>query len=151
MFATPPTTSAKTIVSNLLPHAQAALSTAAATLASAPLNVSLHHERRLASEKEAKHYIRKIRHETLRVSVIQRLEEYLDINQPELPFIANPKVNGGATTGNSDDEDDDGEGTRRPSSPEPLALGMWHDQCKQLFLWYYNIYLVPLPLHPPQG
>jgi hypothetical protein len=69
--------------------------------------------------------------------VIQRLEEYLNIDQPV------PTNIDGATVGaNSDDDDDDDGVTRRPASPGPLELGMWHDRCKHLFIWYYDIYMV---------
>ena len=69
--------------------------------------------------------------------MIQRLEEYLNIDQP-VPT----NIDGATAAANSDDDDDDDGGTRRPASPGPLELGMWHDRCKHLFLWYYDIYMV---------
>ena len=101
-----------------------------------PATYFQHMHRTIGKEKEAKLYIRKIRHETIRISVIQRLEEYLNTNQSVIENVD------GATAANSDDDDDDDGETRRPASPEPLELGMWHDRCKHLFLWYYDIYLV---------
>lgn len=37
---------------------------------------------------------------------------------------------------NSDDEG------KRPASPVEPEIGMWVDQSKRIFLWYYHIYLV---------
>lgn len=100
-----------------------------------PISFSYPH-RQLGSEKDAKLYIRKIRHETLRISVIQRLEEYLNVHN-EFTDPSNPVIE--ETERVSDDSDD--ESTRRESSTEP-QIGRWVDECKQLFLWYYDIYLV---------
>ena len=97
---------------------------------------------RSGMRKRAKLYIRKIRHETIWLSVIQRLEEYLNINQPVLANVDEVTV-----VANSDDEDEDGE--TRPASPEPFEIGMWHDRYKYLFLWYYDIYVVYSPSPPP--
>lgn len=85
----------------------------------------------MGSEKEAKAYVRKIYHETLRISVIDRLEGYLDMNTPSRVPTPPAAV--------IDDDDDDN--ARRASPVEP-QIGMWVDQCKRLFLWYYDIYLV---------
>lgn len=81
-------------------------------------------------------YIQKIRHETLRVTVIQRLEEYLNLT---VSTSSTPP----AVESEAQDSDDDSEdnSTRGVSPVEPEA-GMWVGQCKQLFLWYYDIYLV---------
>jgi ubiquitin-conjugating enzyme E2 Z len=87
----------------------------------------------MGSEKEAASYISKIRHETLRISVIQRLEGYL--KPEEDPGVPTPPVE-------SDDEEDG----RRSVTPIEPSLGMFVDQCKRLFLWYYDIYMVsPIP------
>jgi ubiquitin-conjugating enzyme E2 Z len=83
--------------------------------------------RRLGGEKEAKAYIRKIQHETLRISVIQRLEEYFRPKEEDTPTVV--------------ETDDDDDRTRAPSPVKP-DMGMWEDQCKRIFLWYYHIYLV---------
>jgi ubiquitin-conjugating enzyme E2 Z len=92
------------------------------------------HHRSLGSEKEAKEYIRKIRHETLRISVIQRLEDYLDLNKDQRIPSPPPMM-----TGPESDSDDDDERSVPPPEPE---IGMWVDQCKHLFLCYYDIYMV---------
>ncbi|QUC18200.1 uncharacterized protein UV8b_02441 [Ustilaginoidea virens] len=68
-----------------------------------------------------KDYVQKIRHETLRVSVIQRLEGYLGLNYNKGPALAIEKING-------DDEDE--------AHFEPFK-----DLCKRRFLWYYQSYL----------
>ena len=89
----------------------------------------------MGSEKEAKSYIRKIHHETLRISVIDRRAEYLNLNTPAT--VPTPPIV--ITDDNECDSDDD---NHRPSPSEP-QIGMWVDECKRLFLWYYDIYLVP--------
>lgn len=105
-----------------------------------PTSVASHvyYRRTLGDEKEAKHYIQKIRHETLRISVIQRLEEYLNLDNSRVPT---PPVTEPEATA-SDDDDDDEAGNPRPPSPTEPQIGMWVDHCKHLFLWYYDIYLV---------
>jgi len=95
----------------------------------------------MGSEVQAKCYIRKIRHETLRISVIQRLEAYLNINQEAQS--APPTIVESLRTG--DDSDDE---ETRPGSPALPEVGMWVDHCKRLFLWYYDIYLVHNPTFP---
>jgi|SRR5579859_5189241 len=82
------------------------------------------------SEKEAKAYIQKIRHETLRISVIDRLEKYLNIG-------ANQNIPVVLARDSDDEEDEDAETT-----PPPAETPMWMDLCKRMFLWYYDIYLV---------
>ena len=92
---------------------------------------------------EAKNYIRKIRHETLRITVIERLEGYLKIGPGGT--ISTPA---GTVVEEEPEEDywDDDEETRKESLAE-IEAKMWVDHCKRLFLWYYNIYLVrSLPL-----
>ena len=109
--------------------------------------------RRLGSTAEAKAYIQKIRHETLRISVIQRLEDYLNLDENGNPKCAStPEVDGTKTAAAEDGGDEDAsELTRIPSPFEP-EVGMWVDLSKRLFLCYYDIYLV-IPHHsfpPPQ-
>jgi hypothetical protein len=108
---------------------------------------AFHHRRRLGHVNEAKAYVQKIRHETLRISVIQRLEEYLNLDEngdPKRP--GTPAVDGSKDTEQEgDDEVEDGaELTRIPSPSEP-EIGMWVDLSKRLFLCYYDIYLVSTP------
>ncbi|KAI6093783.1 UBC-like protein [Hypoxylon rubiginosum] len=81
-------------------------------------------------KENQKNYIAKIRHETLRISIIQRLEEYLGIT-----------ANGTVTPASEseyfdldmDDENDMG-GSAVPWEP-------FKDLCKRRFLWYYDSYL----------
>jgi ubiquitin-conjugating enzyme E2 Z len=109
-----------------------------------PLN---YFHRQMGNEKEAKSYIQKIRHETLRISVIERLEEYLNL-RPD--GISSPTIVETEATDLIDDEEDDEDEDdnddddryHRSSSPTEAPIGMWVDQCKRLFLWYYDIYLV---------
>lgn len=81
-----------------------------------------------SDKKSQKEYVQKIRHETLRISVIQRLEEYLGIG-----------VDGTITPpgANADETDIDLEGVDDSAAPfEPFK-----DLCKRRFLWYYDTYL----------
>ena len=67
--------------------------------------------------------------------MIERLEGYL-----------NPRENRGDTPPPIDDEDDEDEDDDfRPPTPVERQVEMWEDQCKRMFLWYYEIYLV-LPI-----
>lgn len=72
--------------------------------------------------------VSQIRHETLRISVITRLEDYLGINADGTlqPFTAPPETEDGDTLSELD-------GT---ASFEPFK-----DLCKRRFLWYYDSYL----------
>ncbi|KUI54056.1 Ubiquitin-conjugating enzyme E2 Z [Cytospora mali] len=81
-------------------------------------------------KKNQKDYVQKIRHETLRISVIQRLEEYLGIG-----------ADGNVTASSVSDKDDyemDMDGLMDDSSApfEPFK-----DLCKRRFLWYFESYL----------
>ncbi|KAK4201289.1 putative ubiquitin-conjugating enzyme E2 [Triangularia verruculosa] len=82
-----------------------------------------------SDKKNQKEYVQKIRHETLRISVIQRLEEYLGI---------------------------DAGGSLQPMAPSDYDLDMdtldedsapflpFKDLCKRRFLWYYESYLTAI-------
>ena len=76
------------------------------------------------SDKENQRaYVAKIRHETIRISVVERMEQYLGLH-PGLPLRSiKPFVAKG------DADNDDG-------SFEPFK-----DKCKLRFLWYYDSYL----------
>lgn len=114
------------------PPVMTAVSSAVPTPVSTPTPIVTpiyFHRQRLGSEKDAKSYIQKIQHETLRISVIERLEGYLAKKSDE----------DATAVDDSDDDDDTG---KRPASPVEEQIGMWVDQCKCIFLWYYNIYLV---------
>ncbi|KAL8413977.1 hypothetical protein RB594_005275 [Gaeumannomyces avenae] len=82
-----------------------------------------------SDKKNQKDYVQKIRHETLRISVIQRLEEYLGI---QADGSVPPSV-----TLDKEEEDMDLEEIDDPNVPfEPFK-----DLCKRRFLWYYDSYL----------
>ncbi|ELR06022.1 hypothetical protein GMDG_07733 [Pseudogymnoascus destructans 20631-21] len=72
-----------------------------------------------------------IRHETLRISIIQRLEEYLGIasNGTVLPPLS--------TDSDSDSLDDN-------SDDSLAAFEPFKDLCKRRFLWYYDSYLLAI-------
>ncbi|KAK4159167.1 hypothetical protein QBC43DRAFT_327701 [Cladorrhinum sp. PSN259] len=82
-------------------------------------------------KKNQREYVQKIRHETLRISVIQRLEEYLGIG---LDGAVIPPVS------NKDDYELDMDTVEDDSVPfEPFK-----DLCKRRFLWYYESYLAAI-------
>lgn len=70
-----------------------------------------------------------IRHETIRISVIQRLEEYLGIGPDGEPTAA-------ATAKEEYDLDMDS-----IEDDSNIAFEPFKDLCKRRFLWYYNSYL----------
>ncbi|KAG6363336.1 hypothetical protein INS49_008433 [Diaporthe citri] len=80
-------------------------------------------------KKNQKDYVQKIRHESLRISVIQRLEEYLGIG-------ADGNV---AASSNTDKEDYevDMDGLEDAGT----AFEPFKDLCKRRFLWYFESYL----------
>ncbi|KAK1757667.1 hypothetical protein QBC47DRAFT_376659 [Echria macrotheca] len=80
-------------------------------------------------KKCQKDYVQKIRHETLRISVIQRLEEYLGV-QPD-GSVSTPVPNQEDYDLDMDVMDDD---SSAPFEP-------FRDLCKRRFLWYYDSYL----------
>jgi ubiquitin-conjugating enzyme E2 Z len=75
-----------------------------------------------------------IRHETLRISIIQRLEEYLGISAGgEVQPHALPT---------SDDSDNDID--RDLGDESSLNFEPFKDLCKRRFLWYYDSYLLAI-------
>lgn len=74
-------------------------------------------------KKNQEAYVAKIRHESLRISVVERLEEYLGIRQSRV----------GATVYNAEEDFQAG---REDAPFEPFK-----DLCKRRFLWYYSSYL----------
>lgn len=74
-------------------------------------------------KKNQEAYVDKIRHESLRVSVIERLEEYLGINR-QRP---------GVTVYNAEED--------YQSSRDDTPFEPFKDLCKRRFLWYYQSYL----------
>lgn len=70
-------------------------------------------------------YVAKIRHETLRLSVIERLEDYFNIKSQA------PK---GALSVHKAEENDIGRA-------DDVLFEPFKDLCKRRFLWYYDIYM----------
>ena len=76
----------------------------------------------------------KIRHETLRISVIQRLEEYLGISAAgTVQSYATPP---------GDDSDNDVD--RDLVDESSVSFEPFKDLCKRRFLWYYDSYLLAI-------
>jgi ubiquitin-conjugating enzyme E2 Z len=75
-------------------------------------------------KKNQEAYVAKIRHESLRISVIERLEEYLNINQGKTP---------GVTVYNAEED--------YQSSAADAPFEPFKDLCKRRFLWYYESYM----------
>ncbi|OBT44397.1 hypothetical protein VE00_07075 [Pseudogymnoascus sp. WSF 3629] len=82
-------------------------------------------------KQNQKNYVMKIRHETLRITIIQRLEEYLGLssNGTVLPPLT--------TDSDSDSLDSASDDTLTPFEP-------FKDLCKRRFLWYYDSYLLAI-------
>lgn len=86
-------------------------------------------------KKNQKDYVAKIRHEALRITIIQRLEEYLGISasgtvQEHAPF---------------DGDDSGGENDLDGEYDEsPVAFDPFRDLTKRRFLWYYDSYLLAI-------
>ncbi|KAI5466674.1 small conjugating protein ligase-like protein [Mariannaea sp. PMI_226] len=84
------------------------------------------------ADKEAQqNYVQKIRHETIRISVIQRLEGYLGITYTgtvDPPQLYDRRFN------RYTDEVDDGEVPFEP----------FKDLCKRRFLWYFESYMAAI-------
>jgi ubiquitin-conjugating enzyme E2 Z len=75
-------------------------------------------------KKNQKEYVRKIRHETIRISVIQRLEEYLHLCDSA------PAVDPSYDANDSEEAED-----------ASLVFEPFKDICKRRFLWYFDSYL----------
>ncbi|KAM0338929.1 hypothetical protein ACHAPU_011125 [Fusarium lateritium] len=76
-----------------------------------------------------KYYVQKIRHETLRISIIQRLEGYLGLTPGGTQQQNTAEV--------SDKEDEDIDEASVPFEP-------FKDLCKRRFLWYFDSYLTAI-------
>jgi ubiquitin-conjugating enzyme E2 Z len=76
-------------------------------------------------KKNARLYVDKIRHESLRISVIARMEEYLGLNQGATKLVSSPH-----SESLSDEQYDQNGETFEP----------FKDKCKLRFLWYYDSY-----------
>ncbi|KAF2754231.1 UBC-like protein [Pseudovirgaria hyperparasitica] len=75
-------------------------------------------------QKNVQAYAAKIRHETLRVSIIDRLEGYLGINRDKSQSVT------------VYDAEEDYQNTAVEAAFEPFR-----DLCKRRFMWYYDSYL----------
>jgi ubiquitin-conjugating enzyme E2 Z len=79
-------------------------------------------------KKNQEAYVAKIRHETLRISVIERLEDYLGIQRGKTPGVV--------SVYNAEEE--------YQSSSSDAPFEPFKDLCKRRFLWYYESYLVSI-------
>jgi ubiquitin-conjugating enzyme E2 Z len=78
-----------------------------------------------------------IRHETLRITVIQRLEEYLGISPSGAVLPTAPAV--------GEDSDNDLDSLDRELLDESsVVFDPFKDLCKRRFLWYYDSYLLAI-------
>ncbi len=83
-------------------------------------------------KKNQKDYVMKIRHESLRISVIQRLESYLAIG------TSGTVAPESSSSEESEREEMDGEAyDNAPYEP-------FKDLCKRRFMWYYDSYLLAI-------
>ncbi|KAM0332450.1 hypothetical protein ACHAQA_002731 [Verticillium albo-atrum] len=74
--------------------------------------------------------LRGIRHETLRISVIQRMEQYLGLTPDGVALVSQSAAELEGLDPDSDDQDE----SSVPFEP-------FKDLCKRRFLWYYDSYL----------
>ncbi|KAF3110262.1 hypothetical protein TWF706_000981 [Orbilia oligospora] len=80
-----------------------------------------------------KAYVLKIRHETLRIAIIQRLEEYLGLKADGTSIVREPRDEAGGDS-SSAYVDEGGVYFFEP----------FKDLCKRRFLWYYDTYLASI-------
>ncbi|TVY36904.1 Ubiquitin-conjugating enzyme E2 [Lachnellula subtilissima] len=85
-----------------------------------------------SAKKDQKDYVAKIRHESLRISVIQRLEEYLGIS-PAGAVAPHASI---------DDYEEDEQDIEYDDSS--INFDPFRDLCKRRFLWYYDSYLLAI-------
>ena len=90
-------------------------------------------------------YCAKIRHETLRIGVIQKLEEALNIN-------ADGSVDSQTPTPQwMSEEEDHSDYEREQEKLEKIAkFDPFHDLFKRRFLWYYEHYMLTIEEHMPK-
>lgn len=89
----------------------------------------------MGQASEAKAYISKIRHESIRISVIERLEEYL---QPRTVSVPTPPPNEEGY-----EEDDSGNSSETAVDEKVAPINpRWIDLSKRLFLCYFDRYMV---------
>ncbi|RMZ89950.1 hypothetical protein DV736_g2834, partial [Chaetothyriales sp. CBS 134916] len=96
--------------------------------------------------KNNERYCDKIRHETLRIAVIQKVEEALGIQADG--SVEDDKAQ---LAWDSADEEADEEAKREKDRLDRLAkFDPFKDLCKRRFLWYYDHYLATIEQHAPQ-
>ncbi|KAH8820303.1 ubiquitin-conjugating enzyme/RWD-like protein [Xylogone sp. PMI_703] len=86
-----------------------------------------------SDKKNQKDYVAKIRHETLRISVINRMEEYLGI----LPNGLRVQT---VTAALEEDSENDSDNIV-DMSDSAVNFEPFKDLCKRRFMWYYESYL----------
>ncbi|TAQ86095.1 hypothetical protein B7494_g5579 [Chlorociboria aeruginascens] len=86
-------------------------------------------------KKNQKDYVAKIRHESLRITIIQRLEEYLGIS-PSGTVITPTLM--------SSDDSDDTDVDKDCTDESLLSYEPFRDLCKRRFFWYYDSYLLAI-------
>ncbi|KAI4773221.1 UBC-like protein, partial [Aureobasidium sp. EXF-8845] len=95
------------------------------------------------TSKDAEEYAQKIRHETLRITVLQRLEQLLQISDDD--HTTSSVALDTPPAGDHDDEDD-GVKEYDPSAEEKernqeVNFCPFNDLYKRRFLWYYDSYI----------
>ncbi|KAK9780797.1 putative UBC core domain-containing protein [Seiridium cardinale] len=87
-----------------------------------------------SDKRHQKDYVAKIRHETLRVSVIQRMEDYLGVTNGIQASARSASERDDYSLDFDDDDDDDLDEASVPWEP-------FKDLIKQRFLWYFDSYM----------
>ncbi|KAG7131349.1 Ubiquitin-conjugating enzyme E2 Z like protein [Verticillium longisporum] len=83
-----------------------------------------------SDKKNQEAYVQKIRHESLRISVIQRMEQYLGLAPDGMALASQSAADHDSLEQDLDDLDE----SSVPFEP-------FKDLCKRRFLWYYDSYL----------
>ena len=78
-------------------------------------------------KKNAAAYVDKIRHETLRLAIVERMEDYLQISRGVTRMVTSPNT----VASSSEDWD---------STIDDTPFEPFKDKCKLRFLWYYDSY-----------
>ncbi|KAG8530741.1 uncharacterized protein KY384_004098 [Bacidia gigantensis] len=82
-------------------------------------------------KKNQAHYVAKIRHETIRIAIIQRLEDYLGIHSDgtvdDFPVLEENVIR-----------------TEYDVEPAAPPYEPFNDLCKRRFLWYYDTYMATI-------
>jgi len=92
-------------------------------------------------KKNNEAYCAKIRHETIRIAVIQKLEQMLEI-QPDGSLLKPSESEKWSDDSSSDEEEEE--------VREKLKWEPFNDWQKRRFLWYYETYLTTIETHAPK-